>query len=118
MIHPDIAEADRLASALIKEMKSKGFHPSIAEAALCFTLLDIAFEEKLPIKDFEDILLATYHAYAECLFNQKQGIMDKAIRKSFEKVKKTASKEEKKLVKQDIKRDKKCEHDEKLAKKK
>lgn len=118
MIHPDIAEADHLASALIKEIKAKGIHPSISEAALCFTLMDIAFEEGLPIKDFEDVLMATYHAYAGCLFNKKQGLMDKAIRKSFEKVKKTASKEEKKLIKQDIKRDKKCEYAEKMAKKK
>jgi hypothetical protein len=35
--------------------------------------------------------------------------MDKAIKRGFEKVKKEASKEEKRLVKQDIKRDKKCE---------
>lgn len=44
--------------------------------------------------------------------------MDKAIKKSFEKVKKVASKQEKNLVKKDIKRDKKCEHAEKLSKKK
>jgi len=44
--------------------------------------------------------------------------MDKAIKKGFEKVKKTASKEEKALVKKDIKRDKKCEYAEKMAKKK
>lgn len=35
--------------------------------------------------------------------------MDKAIKKGFEKVKKLASKEEKSLVKKDIKRDKACE---------
>jgi hypothetical protein len=34
--------------------------------------------------------------------------MDKAIKKSLESVKKKASKEEKKLVKMDIKRDKMC----------
>lgn len=44
--------------------------------------------------------------------------MDKEIIKGFEKVKKTASKEERSLVKKDKKRDKKCEHAEKLAKKK
>ena len=44
--------------------------------------------------------------------------LDKEIIKGFEKVKKTASKEEKTLVKKDKKRDKKCEHAEKLAKKK
>jgi len=43
--------------------------------------------------------------------------MDKEIKRGFERVKKTATKEEKKLVKQDIKRDRKCEHAEKLAKK-
>ena len=42
--------------------------------------------------------------------------MDKEIKKGFEKVKKTASREEKSLVKKDIKRDKKCEADEKMAK--
>ena len=35
--------------------------------------------------------------------------MDKDIKKGFEKVKKTASKQERKLVKEDIKRDKKCD---------
>jgi len=44
--------------------------------------------------------------------------VDKEIKKGFEKVKKMASKEEKSLVKKDIKRDKKCEHAEKVAKKK
>jgi hypothetical protein len=43
--------------------------------------------------------------------------VDKAIKRGFEKVKKVASKEEKSLVKQDIKRDKKCEKAEKIAKK-
>jgi len=43
--------------------------------------------------------------------------MDKAIKKGFEKVKKTAAKQEKRLVKEDIKRDKKCEHAEKMSKK-
>ena len=44
--------------------------------------------------------------------------MDKEIKKGFERVKKTASKEEKRLVKEDIKRDKKCEMYEKKSKKK
>ena len=44
--------------------------------------------------------------------------MDKEIVKGFEKLKKTASKEEKSLVSKDKKRDAKCEHDEKMAKKK
>lgn len=44
--------------------------------------------------------------------------MDKAIKKGFEKVKKEAGKEEKKLVKQDIRRDKRCEAAEKMAKRK
>lgn len=44
--------------------------------------------------------------------------MDKAIKKGFEKVKKVASKEEKSLIKKDIKRDRKCEACEKMAKKK
>lgn len=44
--------------------------------------------------------------------------MDKKIKKGFENVKKVASKEEKYLVKEDIKRDKKCEMYEKKAKKK
>lgn len=43
--------------------------------------------------------------------------MDKEIKKGFESVKKKASKEEKRLVKMDIKRDKKCEMAEKQAKK-
>jgi hypothetical protein len=43
--------------------------------------------------------------------------MDKAIKRGFEKVKKTATREERQLVKKDIKRDKKCEHAEKKAKK-
>jgi len=34
--------------------------------------------------------------------------MDKAIKKGFEDVKSTASKQEKKLVKMDVKRDRKC----------
>lgn len=42
--------------------------------------------------------------------------MDKEIKKGFEKVKKLASKEEKSLVKKDIKRDKKCEKAEHKAK--
>lgn len=42
--------------------------------------------------------------------------MDEKIKKSFEKVKKVASSQEKKLVKEDIKRDKKCEHAEEMAK--
>lgn len=36
--------------------------------------------------------------------------MDKAIKKGFEKVKKMASKEEKQLVKKDVKRDKECDY--------
>ena len=44
--------------------------------------------------------------------------MDKSIKKGFEKVKKTASKEEKHLVSMDKKRDKKCEAAEMKAKKK
>lgn len=44
--------------------------------------------------------------------------MDKAIKRGFEKVKGLASKEEKRLVKEDIKRDKSCEHAKKMAKKK
>lgn len=43
--------------------------------------------------------------------------MDKAIKKSLEKIKRTASHEERSLIKKDIKRDKKCEHAEHLAKK-
>lgn len=39
--------------------------------------------------------------------------MDKEIKKGFEKVKKLATKEERSLVKKDIKRDKKCEKAEK-----
>jgi hypothetical protein len=44
--------------------------------------------------------------------------MDKEIKKGFEKVKKTASKEERSLVKKDKVRDKKCEYAEKMAKRK
>jgi hypothetical protein len=44
--------------------------------------------------------------------------MDKEIKKGFERVKKTASKEEKQLVKKDIKRDKKCDMAEMKAKRK
>lgn len=44
--------------------------------------------------------------------------MDKSIKKGFETLKKTASKEEKRLVSMDKKRDKKCEAAEKMAKKK
>lgn len=44
--------------------------------------------------------------------------MDKKIKKGFEKVKKVASKEEKSLVKADMKRDAKCDRDEMMAKKK
>lgn len=44
--------------------------------------------------------------------------MDKEIKRGFEKVKKLASKEERALVKKDIKRDKKCEKAEHMAKKK
>lgn len=44
--------------------------------------------------------------------------MDKKIKKGFEHVKKVASSEERRLVKEDIKRDKKCEAYEKKAKKK
>lgn len=43
--------------------------------------------------------------------------MDKEIKKGFEKVKKTASKQESSLVKKDMKRDKKCEMAEMKAKK-
>jgi len=44
--------------------------------------------------------------------------MDKEIAKGFEKVKKTASKQEKALVSKDKKRDAKCDYAEKMAKKK
>jgi hypothetical protein len=44
--------------------------------------------------------------------------VDKEIKKGFEKVKKTASKQELRLVKADIKRDKKCDHAKKMARKK
>lgn len=44
--------------------------------------------------------------------------MDKEIKKGFEKVKKIASKQESALVKKDKKRDRKCEHAGKKAKKK
>jgi hypothetical protein len=44
--------------------------------------------------------------------------MDKAIKKSFEKVKKTVSREEKALVKKDIVRDKMCEKSKKMTRKK
>jgi hypothetical protein len=44
--------------------------------------------------------------------------VDKAIKKGFEKVKKTASKEEKSLVKKDIKNDRKCDKAMMMAKKK
>ena len=43
--------------------------------------------------------------------------MDKKIKAGFEKVKKVANKEEKYLVKEDIKRDKKCDMAEKKSKK-
>lgn len=43
--------------------------------------------------------------------------MDKEIKKGFEKVKKVASREEKSLVKKDIKRDRKCDKAEKKANK-
>ena len=43
--------------------------------------------------------------------------MDKAIKRGFEDVKRMASKKEHKLVRMDIKRDKKCEKAEKKAKK-
>lgn len=43
--------------------------------------------------------------------------MDKSIKKGFEKVKKEAGKEEKKLVSMDKKRDAKCEMAEKMSKK-
>lgn len=44
--------------------------------------------------------------------------MDKEIKKGFEKVKKTATKQEKSLVKKDMARDKKCESAERMAKRK
>lgn len=44
--------------------------------------------------------------------------MDKKIKKGFEKVKKLASKEERSLVKEDLKRDRSCEHAKKMARKK
>ena len=44
--------------------------------------------------------------------------MDQAIKKGFKKIKDLTVKEERDLVKKDIKRDKKCEHAEKMAKKK
>jgi hypothetical protein len=44
--------------------------------------------------------------------------VDKAIKRGFEKVKKLASSQEKKLVRQDIKRDKKCDRAERKAKRK
>jgi hypothetical protein len=44
--------------------------------------------------------------------------MDKEIKKGFEKVKKTASKQEKSLIKKDIIRDRKCEMAEKKSKRK
>jgi len=48
----------------------------------------------------------------------KRELMDREIKKGFEKVKKTASKQEASLVKKDKVRDKKCEHAEKMAKRK
>ena len=44
--------------------------------------------------------------------------MDQAIRKGFDKVRKTASKEEKSLIRLDRKLDKKCEARKKIGKKK
>ena len=44
--------------------------------------------------------------------------MDKKIKKGFENVKNLASKEESRLVKEDIKRDKSCDKAKKMAKKK
>jgi hypothetical protein len=44
--------------------------------------------------------------------------MDKEIKKGFERVKKTATKQEKQLVRKDIKRDKKCAKAEKMSKRK
>jgi hypothetical protein len=44
--------------------------------------------------------------------------MDKEIKKGFERVKRMASKEEKSLVKKDIKRDKKCDKAMKMKRKK
>ncbi len=44
--------------------------------------------------------------------------MDKDIKKGFDKVKKTASKQESKLVKEDMKRDAKCDADHKMVMKK
>jgi hypothetical protein len=44
--------------------------------------------------------------------------MDKEIKKGFEKVKALASRQEKSLVKKDIKRDKKCDKAEKMARRK
>ena len=41
--------------------------------------------------------------------------MDKAIKRGLERIKKVTSKEESSLIKQDIKRDKKCEMAEKQA---
>ena len=52
-----------------------------------------------------------------CRYIADRVAMDKEIKKGFEKVKKTASKEEKSLVKKDIKRDKKCEKAEKMKRK-
>lgn len=44
--------------------------------------------------------------------------MDKEIKKGFQKIKDLTAHEEKDLVKKDIKRDKKCEYAEKMAKNK
>ena len=44
--------------------------------------------------------------------------MDKEIRKGLEHIKKVTGKEEKQLIKKDIKRDRKCEKAEKKAKRK
>lgn len=44
--------------------------------------------------------------------------MDKAIKKGFQKVEKTAMKQENKLVKMDKKRDKACEKSMEMSKKK
>jgi len=44
--------------------------------------------------------------------------MDKLIKKGFEKVKKTATRQERDLVKKDIMRDKKCDKAKKMAKRK
>lgn len=60
----------------------------------------------------------TYEEYEQYIEDQHKEFMDKEIKKSFKDIQAEVKKEGKKLVKDDIKRDAKCEKAEHMAKKK